>query len=107
MRPLTHAVPGALAMLLRDAALSPGKVTFAWRAAVGPALERMTSARLEGRTLIVDATTAQWAREVSRSVNVILPRLQTLLGTDAVTSISVRTASPNVERRTQNAERET
>jgi Dna[CI] antecedent, DciA len=100
MRPLTHAVPGALAMLLRDAPLSPGKVTFAWRAAVGPALERVTSARLDGHTLIVDATTAQWGREVSRSVHIILPRLQTLLGADAVTSISVRTASPNEERRT-------
>ena len=54
MRPLTHAVPGALAMLLRDAPLSSGKVSFAWRAAVGPALERVTSARLDGRTLIVD-----------------------------------------------------
>ncbi len=85
-------MPGALATLLRDAPLSPGKVAFAWRAAVGPALERVTSVRLDGRTLIVDATTAQWAREVSRSVTVILPRLQTLLGAEAVTGISVRTA---------------
>jgi hypothetical protein len=91
MRPLIHAVPGALAMLLRDAPLSPGKVAFAWRAAVGPALERVTSARLEGRTLIVEAATAQWGREVSRSVHVILPRLQTLLGAGAVTGISIRT----------------
>ena len=87
-----HAVPRALATLLRGAPLSPGKVSFAWRAAVGAALERVTSARLDGHTLIVDATTAQWARVVSRSVHVILPRLQTLLGADAVTSISVRTA---------------
>ena len=32
----------------------------------------------------------QWAREVKRSSAIILRRLQTLLGTDAVTSISVR-----------------
>ena len=91
MRPINQAVPGALVALLRDAPLSAGKVNVAWGAAVGPALERVTAARLDGHTLIVDASSAQWAREVSRSVNVILPRLQSLLGTDAVASISVRT----------------
>ena len=67
MRPLSSAVPGALAELLRGAPLSPGKVTFAWRAAVGPAVERETAVRLEGTTLIVDAATRQWAQEVRRS----------------------------------------
>ena len=90
MRPLTSALPGALAELLRDAPLSPGKVSFAWRAAVGPALERETSVRLESGTLIVDAASHQWAREVRRSSSVILNRLQTLLGDGTVTSISVR-----------------
>ena len=36
MRPLTHALPGALRHLLRDLPLSDGKVGFAWGAAVGP-----------------------------------------------------------------------
>ena len=90
MRPLTSALPGALAELLRDAPLSPGKVSFAWRAAVGPALERETSVRLESGTLIVDAASKQWAREVRRSSSIILNRLQTLLGDGTVTSISVR-----------------
>ena len=58
MRPLSSALPGALAELLRAAPLSPGKVDFAWRAAVGPALERVTAVRLEGTTLIVDAADA-------------------------------------------------
>jgi predicted nucleic acid-binding Zn ribbon protein len=84
-------MPGALAALLRGAPLSPGKVTVAWGAAVGPALERVTSARLDGHTLIVDANSAQWAREVSRSAHVILARVQAFLGTDAVSSISIRT----------------
>ena len=90
MRPLNSALPGALAELLKDAPLSPGKVSFAWRAAVGPALERETSVRLEGGTLLVDAVSAQWAREVRRSSGIILNRLQTLLGPGAVVSISVR-----------------
>ena len=90
MRPLASALPGALAELLRGAPLSPGKVSFAWRAAVGPALERETSVRLEAGTLIVDATTKQWALEIRRSSSIILSRLQSLLGQDAVSTISVR-----------------
>ena len=90
MRPLTSALPGALSELLKDAPLSPGKVSFAWRAAVGPALERETSVRLEGGTLIVDAASAQWAREVRRSSSIILNRLQSLLGVGTVKTISVR-----------------
>jgi len=90
VRPLNSALPGALAELLRGAPLSPGKVSFAWRAAVGPALERETSVRLESATLIVDAASKQWAREIRRSSSLILMRLQTLLGAEAVTAISVR-----------------
>ena len=90
MRPLTSALPGAVSELLRNAPLSPGKVSFAWRAAVGPALERETSVRLEGGTLIVDAASRQWAREVRRSSSIILKRLQNFLGSDAVSEISVR-----------------
>ena len=90
MLPLASALPGALADLLRDQPTSPGKVAFSWRAAVGPALERETAVRLEGTTLIVEAATAQWAQEVRRSSAVILRRMHTLLGADAVTELRVR-----------------
>ena len=90
MRPLSSALPGALAELLRGAPLSPGKVAFAWRAIVGPALERETSVRLEGTTLIVDAATRQWAQEVRRSSAIIMRRLSTLLGPDIVKELSIR-----------------
>jgi len=92
MQPITQAVPGALAELLRDAPLSPGKVAFAWSAAVGPATARATAVHLEGHILLVDAATLAWAREVSRSSGVILTRLQTLLGADVVTRLEVRRA---------------
>jgi len=94
MRPLSSALPGALAELLRDTPLSPGKVAFAWRAAVGPAIEQATEVKLEGGTLIVDAATRQWVSEVRRSSALILRRMQTLLGQDAVKDLEVR------ERRT-------
>jgi predicted nucleic acid-binding Zn ribbon protein len=91
MNPIGAAVPGAIAALLRDAPLSAGKVTFAWSAAVGPAVQRATSVRLEEGVLLVDATSPQWAREVTRSTFVILRRLQQLLGDQTVTQIIVRT----------------
>lgn len=85
-------MPGALTMLLRDTPLSPGKVAFAWTAAVGAAVDRVTSVRLEGDVLLVDAATPQWSREVRRSIGVILPRLQALLGKDTIRKLEVRSS---------------
>ena len=83
-------MPGALVELLRSAPLSQGKVGFAWLAAVGPAVQKVTAVHLEGRVLLVDAASTAWAREVTRSSPVILKRLRTLLGQETLTSISVR-----------------
>jgi predicted nucleic acid-binding Zn ribbon protein len=90
VRPIQQALPGALAEIMRAAPLSAGKVDFAWRAAVGSAVERVTAVRLEGRVLLVEATSTAWAREVIRSSPVILARLQTLLGKETVAAITVR-----------------
>ena len=90
VRPLSSAVPGALADLLRHAPLSAGKVAFAWRAAVGTAMERGSSIRLDGQVLVVDAADRHWALEIRRLSGVILSRLQNLLGPDVVTSLDVR-----------------
>jgi predicted nucleic acid-binding Zn ribbon protein len=90
MRPLTHALPGAIAELLRDVPVSNGKVDFAWRVAVGTSVERVTSVRLDGCILLVVAEDQHWAREITRSSGVILARLQTLLGRDTVNRIVVR-----------------
>ncbi len=90
MRRIADAVPGAVAELLRRAPLSPGKVAFAWRTAVGAQLQRVTSVGLNGHVLIVAAGTRQWARELHRSSPVILRRLATLLGEGVVTSLDIR-----------------
>jgi len=90
MRPLSHAVPGALAELLRGAPLSDGKVGFAWRAAVGPAFDRATAVKLEARVLIVETTSRAWAREITHSTPTILTRMRTLLGDDAIDRLDVR-----------------
>lgn len=97
MRPLVHALPGALAQLLRETPLSDGKVGFAWRAAVGPAVGRATAVKLEDGVLIVETTSKQWAVEIKRSSSTILPRMQTMLGTDAIVRIDVRTIVRNLK----------
>ncbi len=106
VRPLHHAAAGALPSLVRDAPLSPGKVAFAWRASVGIAFDRGTAVRLEEGTLIVDAASAQWAREVTRSAGVILGRMQALLGSDAVQRLSVREPSDGARPRRRRRGRE-
>jgi hypothetical protein len=90
MRPLTQALPGAVTELLRGVPVSAGKVSFAWRVAVGTGVDRVSAVRLDARTLLVDVTDQHWAREVARSAPVILARLQTLLGHETVTRIVVR-----------------
>jgi predicted nucleic acid-binding Zn ribbon protein len=93
MQPLSNGMPGALVELLRGSPLSDGKVTFAWKAAVGPAIERVTHVKLERRVLLVETASAQWSKEVMRGSAVILRRLQSLLGVDAVERIEIcRTA---------------
>ena len=89
MRPLHDGMPGALVDLLRGSPLSDGKVAFAWNAAVGPAIERVTHVKLEHRVLLVETVGAQWSKEIMRSSPVILRRLHSLLG-DIVDRIEVR-----------------
>ena len=91
MRPLHDGMPGALVELLRGAPLSDGKVTFAWKAAVGPAIERVTHVKLEHRVLLVETASPQWSREIQRSSGVILTRLKSLLGDGTVKRLEVRT----------------
>ena len=92
MRPIAHALPGALVHLLEAAPLSDGKVAFAWTAAVGPALGRVTSVKLCGRVLVVETAGAQWSREIMRMSPVILARMQRFLGRDTVETLEVRRA---------------
>jgi hypothetical protein len=95
MRALSHVVPSALLRLLQGAPLSPGKVEFAWSAAVGRALDRVTEVRLEGDTLVVETTSAQWVREITRASPIILQRLRSYLGESTIAGIEVRT-NPNL-----------
>lgn len=90
MESLSQVLPAAVAALLRDAPLSPGKVALAWKAAVGPALARVTDARLlETSVLEVTVADPHWRREVRRLAPLIRERLAALLGPDTVTQVAV------------------
>jgi hypothetical protein len=85
-----HCLPGALSTLLAGQPLSEGKIRFAWRAAVGQALDRATTIALSGTTLEVTPADADWARELRRLKPLILSRLVHVLGSGVVERIEVR-----------------
>ena len=90
MQPLGAVVPSAVRMLLRQGEMSPGKLEFAWGAAVGPAVQRATTVTMrEDGTVLVGADDPVWRREVRRSLPVIRERLQELLGRDAIRSVRI------------------
>ena len=89
MSPAQQVMPGALAAVLRKAPLTPEKVAFAWRTAVGPAVDRVTAIELRGRVVHVRAKDAAWQREVERSAALIRNRLNALLGNDVVRGLDV------------------
>lgn len=81
-------IPAVLAEVVRKAPLCAEKVEFAWRSAVGPALDRVTTVRLDDRGVLhVRAADAHWAREVKRSSRLIKSRLETMLGAGVVRRI--------------------
>ena len=82
-------MPDALVEILRAAPLTPEKVAFAWRAAVGPAIDKVTSVELRGKVLHVCAKDPAWQREVERSMGVVRARLEALLGDAAVGDVRI------------------
>lgn len=88
MIPVQQFMPGVLAEILRKAPLTPEKVAFAWRSAVGPAVDKATAVDLRNGVLHVKARDASWQREVERSAGLIRSRLIAILG-NVVRSIEV------------------
>ncbi len=82
-------MPQALAEILRKAPLSPEKIEFAWRTAVGTAVANVTTVELKGYVLQVHARDATWRREIERSAAMIRSRLNGLLGEGTVRGLNV------------------
>lgn len=84
-------MPAALASVLRLAPMTPEKVAFAWRTAVGAAVDRASRVELRGSTLAVVVKSEQWRQELSRSSGMIRSRMNLVLGDGVVGWIDVRT----------------
>lgn len=82
-------MPKVLADVLRKAPLTPEKVAFAWRAAVGPAMDHATTIELQERVLRVRVSDAAWQREIERSIILIRARLDALLGNGVIRDVAV------------------
>lgn len=90
MEHLQTALPGFVRSLLARSPMSVGKFEFAWRLAVGPAIERVTKPTLnEDGTVEVVVIDAAWRREVKRSQAEILARLQEQLTSSIVKKLRI------------------
>ena len=89
MIPINAFLSNALADVLRKAPLTPDKVAFAWRTAVGASVDRVTKVSLNGQILQVHADNAAWRREIEHSAALIRTRLDALLGPNVVRGLNV------------------
>lgn len=69
--------------------MSPGKLQFAWRAAVGPALARASTLDWRDGRVIVRMSSPEWTREIERLRPIVVERLRAILGRDTVSRIDV------------------
>jgi predicted nucleic acid-binding Zn ribbon protein len=90
MEPLAALAPAAIRALLRNGPMSPEKFTCAWRLAVGPVIDRATTASLgdDGTVRVVARGTA-WHRELTRARPEITQKLRDLLGAGVVTRVAI------------------
>jgi len=79
-----------LAETIRRQPPSTARTEFAWQLAVGPALARATTVALDRGVLVVGAADPRWLRELERSHDVVLLKMQSLLGRDQVSALTSR-----------------
>ena len=78
-------MPSVVADVIRKAPLTDEKVAFAWRLAVGPAVDKSTKVRLaDDGTLYVTADSPAWIDSIRASIGLIRSRLAHFLGEGAV-----------------------
>ena len=78
-----------LAEVIRKAPMCDEKVAFAWGDAVGEALTRVTTVRLDKTGVLQVTAEGKWGREIRRLSPIILRRLERLLGPGTVTAIQL------------------
>jgi hypothetical protein len=95
MIPVQNCIPSVLAEALRRQPLTPAKLGFCWRLAVGPAVHRATRVA-PGRPgeIVVDVFDPHWKREVERCLPLVRNRLEYLLGAGSFQTAVVRQREP-------------
>jgi len=84
----SETVTGVLSMVLANAPLTPEKVAFAWRMAVGPAVGKATTVRLgDNGVLHVSCDSPAWSTAVKGSTALIQRRLDQMLGAGIVKTL--------------------
>ena len=97
----SRVLPAVLATAIRQAPLTPEKIDFAWRAAGGAAIARVTQVTLaEGGVLKVQAQDPQWAKEVHRLRHDLVRQLEPWLGSGVVAKIEIAGGAARRPRRT-------
>ena len=89
MLPIQSFATDILAEIIRRQPASKEKTRFAWQMAVGPALARATTVALAEGVLTVRCADPRWGPELVRAKDVVLRRLQGLLGPDAITRLRI------------------
>jgi hypothetical protein len=90
MHPIQNLSGGVLCQLVRRQEPSTARTAFAWQLAVGPALARTTTVSLDAGVLTVRAADERWIREIERSRDVVLLKMQSLLGEDQISAVKTR-----------------
>lgn len=97
----SRVLPAVLATAIRQAPLTPEKVAFAWRAAGGAAIARVTEVTLDDDgVLTVQAQDPQWAKEVFRLRHDLVRQLEPWLGSGVVAKIEIAGGAARRPRRT-------
>jgi predicted nucleic acid-binding Zn ribbon protein len=89
MLPIHQLASSVLGEIIRRQPPSEGRTTFAWQIAVGTVLARATTVRLVNNVLIVSASDQRWITEIKAARDIVLRRVQQLLGPETVTKIRV------------------
>jgi len=97
MQPIQQFTPSVLAEVIRRQPSSEARTRFAWQIAVGTKLARATSVQLAKRVLIVSAADPRWVTEIEAARDVVLQRLQDLLGPDAIAKICIERNAPGLK----------
>jgi len=89
MLPIQSFSTAILTDIIRRQPESKERTRFAWEMAVGHALARATTVELIGGVLTVRCVDRRWAPELTRARDVVLRRLQELLGQEAVVRLTI------------------